>query len=312
MTIPRPPGWSSNTWMCSLVSAAMVFPSKRQGLSSQDRRRSDVLGSARRHTLTEEADNLGILDLWKVLVEFADGPEVERSEHADDVIAAAADVRKPTERGHGHGDDQLVRLLRLNRLQRGDHRRARGDPVVGNDHRPVHDRCTGTHCAEKSLAPFDLPELIALLFGEVLVRQLEGLPGAGFEVDLTVLGNGADSQFGLERGAELAREHDIELGPQLARQYSANHHSASGDRQDNWVVEWAALEPLHQQVGGIRAVAEHDGPPSRMLLPGAVGSPPRCDRIMESGPSSLAVIDAFHFDSHRAGSADRRLVPFLQ
>src|SRR5208337_5555728 len=184
MTSPRPPGWSSNTWMCSLVSAAMVFPSKRQGLSSQDRRRSDVLGSARLHIRAEEADNVGILDLREVLVELADGPEVDRSKHADDVIAAAADVRKPTERGHGHGDDQLVRRLRLDCLQRGDHRRARGDPVVSNDDRPALDWRRGAHLAENLLAPFDLPELIALLFGQILVRQLQGLTDAGFEVDL--------------------------------------------------------------------------------------------------------------------------------
>src|SRR5208337_1434754 len=312
MTSPRPPGWSSNTWMCSLVSAAMVFPSKRQGLSSQDRRRSDVLGSARLHIRAEEADNVGILDLREVLVELADGPEVDRSKHADDVIAAAADVRKPTERGHGHGNDQLVRVLRLNGLQRGNHRGACGDPVVGNDHRPVHDRCTGTHCAEKSLAPFDLPELIALLFGQILGRQLQGLPGAGFEVDLTVLSDGTDSQFGLERGAELSREHDIELGPQLTRQDGADRHPASGNRQDNWVVEWVTLEPLHQQVGGILAVAKHDDPPSKLSMSRASGCPPRCHRIMASKTSSLAVIDWFHFDSHRAGSADRRLVPLLQ
>src|SRR5208337_2566100 len=186
------------------------------------------------------------------------------------------------------------------------------DPVVSNDDRPALDWRRGAHLAENLLTPFDLPELIALLFGQILVRQLQGLTDAGFEVDLAVLGDGADRELALKRGAELARQHDIELGPQLARQDGAGHHSASGNRQDNWVVEWVTLEPLHQQVGGILAVAKHDDPPSRMLLPGAVGSPPRCDRIMESGPSSLAVIDAFHFDSHRAGSADRRLVPFLQ
>src|SRR5271157_2993626 len=312
MTIPRSPGWSSNTWMCSLVSAAMVFPLSRLGMILQDRPRIDVLGSARRHTLTEEADNLGILDLWKVLVEFADGPEVDRSKHADDVIAAAADVRKPTERGHGHGDDQLVRRLRLDSLQRGDHRRARGDPVVSKDDGPALDWRRGAHLAEKLLAPFDLPKLIAPLFGQILVRQLQGLTDAGFEVDLAVLGDGADRQFALERGAELARQHDIELGPQLARQDGADHHSASGNRQDNWVVEWVTLEPLHQQVGGLLAVAEHDDPPFRLLLPRASGCPPRCHKIMERRSSSLAVIDSFHLDSHRAGGPDRRLVTLFQ
>ena len=79
----------------------------------QDRRWSNALGSARLHPLTDEADNLSILDLREVLVELAYGPEVDWCQHADDVIAAAADLREPTERGHGHGDDQLVRLLRL-------------------------------------------------------------------------------------------------------------------------------------------------------------------------------------------------------
>ncbi len=45
----------------------------------QDRRWSDALGSARLHPLTDEADNLGILDLRDVLVELAYGPEVERN-----------------------------------------------------------------------------------------------------------------------------------------------------------------------------------------------------------------------------------------
>src|SRR5271157_3112274 len=298
--------------MCSLVSVAMVFPLSRSGVILQDRRWSDALGSARLHPLTEEADNLGILDLREVLVELAYGPEIERSKQADDVIAAAADLRKPTERGHGHGDDQLVWLLRPERFQRGDHRRARGDPVVGDYGRPALDGRRGAHLAEKLLAPFDLPKLIAPLLGQILVRQLRGLTDAGFEVDLAVLGDGADRELALKRGAELARQHDIELGPQLARQDGAGHHSASGNRQDNWVVEWVTLEPLHQQVGGILAVAKHDDPPSKLLLSRASGCPPRCHRIMGRMTSSLAVIDAFHFDSHRAGGPDRRLVTLFQ
>ena len=75
----------------------------------------------------------------------------------------------------------------------------------------------GAHRAEKLLPPFDLPKLIAPLFGQILVRQLQSPTDAGFEVDLAVLGDGADRQLALEQGAELARQHDIELGPQLAR-----------------------------------------------------------------------------------------------
>src|SRR5512135_3494749 len=141
----------------------MVFPLSRSGVILQDRRWSNAHDSARPHPLTDEADNLSILDLRETLVELAYGPEVDRCQHAGDVIAAAADLREPIERGHGHGDDKFVRLLRSDRLQRGDHRRARGDPVVGDDGRPALDGHRGAHLAEKLLASFDLHKLITLL-----------------------------------------------------------------------------------------------------------------------------------------------------
>ena len=71
--------------------------------------------------LSEQGDDFVIGDLRKILIELANGPEFFGGEQINQVVAPAAYLRHPIRGDDRNGDDELVRVSQLRRLQCGDH-----------------------------------------------------------------------------------------------------------------------------------------------------------------------------------------------
>src|SRR5579875_2304496 len=207
--------------------------------------------------LAQKLHRFLVLDLPEVLVELADGPEQLRGEQTDHFVAPAADLRQPVRGGDRHRHDQLARLLSLDGLQGRDHRRTRGDAVVGHDHRAARDPRLRPGGAEELPAPCDLGQLVVSLLRQVVFQHVEEPLGVVIEVNLSVLGNRPDRQLRLPGRPQLARQDHVEFRAQLLGKRGPDDHAAAGDRQHQRLVKRPSLQLRRQLVGGVLSVMKH-------------------------------------------------------
>jgi len=201
---------------------------------------------ARRPELAQQAHDLGVLHLLEILVELADRGEVLGREEACDVVAEWLEAPQRVGGRHRDREDDLVGIPGLeehagppassspSRCRRRD-----DDRGVLPPQRPAWP--------PEQLAPArDLRELMAALPGDVVRRSPRGCPARMRSGAARRPRRWRESELGLKRRPQLAREHDVELGRQRAGEYRPDHDAAARNRQDQGILQPARLEELRQ------------------------------------------------------------------
>ena len=84
--------------------------------------------------ILEHFDHLIVSDFAEIVIELTERPKRLRAMQADRIIAPAADFLQAIRRGHWYGNDEFVRFLSPNDLERRNHCGTCRDPVVGDNH----------------------------------------------------------------------------------------------------------------------------------------------------------------------------------
>ena len=108
------------------------------------------------------------------------------------------------------------------------HRRARGQPVVHQDHDPPPNPRRGPAGAEQRLAAPRLPLLDPRDGGGIGLGDAELADHIPVQEAPAVSRHRADRELGGLRRAQLAREDDVELGPEAARDLSGHDDPTPG------------------------------------------------------------------------------------
>ena len=235
-------------------------------------------GTAR---LLEQHPDLVVGRLREVLVPDSHGLQRPGCDHAHHVVGHGAQAVAHVRVGDRDGDDDPRRLVGPQGMQRRQHGRPRGQPVVDEDDRAAGDVGRRAVTAVRLLAALQLAPLLGVDRLDPLGRQIQRLDQLGVENADTTGGDRAERVLLVSRHAELAHEKHVQGRVQRPRDLVADGHAtARQGEHDDIVAARVVAQPLREQPAGVRPVPEalrpcrslwHLVPP--LGRPGAASSP---------------------------------------
>src|SRR3990172_1836048 len=154
----------------------------------------------------------------------------------------------------GHGDDDLLRSGGVRGLYGRYHRRACREPVVRDDDGPAFQRHLGLHYpVEVEPLAHGVQAGVLLLF-YVALFYVEVSKGEAVDVDLPLLGDGADGELRVVRGAELPREYHVEFRLERERDLGGNDDPAPGEPYYYRVLSRVLFQPFVKRPPSLSSV----------------------------------------------------------
>ncbi|MWK37910.1 hypothetical protein GEV43_30255 [Actinomadura sp. J1-007] len=174
---------------------------------------------------------------------------------------------------HRHRQHQPGRAVPAYGAQGRAGRAPGGEAVVHHDHRP------GRRAGQRPVAPVGPHAAVQLgAFGrdgrgQVVLGQAEPPQQPAVEHRVAALGDRPDAELRLRRIADLARDQDVQPGPQPPRDLVADRDAAARQREDHRALQAERRQPLGERAARLGAVGERK--PHGPGLPGigASGSP---------------------------------------
>lgn len=209
----------------------------------------------------ERRDDLFVTHLRKITEVLADGIEHRGRLQTDDAIGFASHEPERLGGRDSRRRHERHRMPRPHGAQRRDHRRAGRDAVVEHDgdasgglDRRARGAVTLASRAEGLALRRDLP--LQIVLGPEPGRL-------GIEICRAVLVNGSDREFRIERRAQFAHQHDIQVAVQRARDEGAHRHRAARNGEDERMASTVLAETFGEKFSSLRTILEwHVGVPA--------------------------------------------------
>ena len=192
------------------------------------------------------------------------------------LVGGVPHLRRPTRRGHWHGEHHPCGLLCSNDLAGCPGSRPGGDSIV-HDHDGTTGALEGLPSMTESVGiALHLGACLPLHLGELAGRETGEANRDVVDEARPCLTDGSQGQLGLTGKAELAYHDDVQWRVECDRHLVGHWYTATGKTADDQVLRSKVLDRSSQTSSGVDAVGE---PHIVLQVVGRLGLEPRTEGL---------------------------------